>query len=37
MGKHKIMKLVTFRTEESIKESMKSMGESKNGWRKQEH
>jgi len=34
MRKHESIKMVTFRTEESMK---KSMDESKNGWRKQEH
>ena len=37
MVKNESMRLVTFTTEESTEKSKKSMEESKNGWRKQEH
>jgi hypothetical protein len=36
MTKHESIKMVTIKTKESMEELMKSMDESKNGWRKQE-
>jgi len=37
MRKHESIMMVTFRTEELMEESMKSIDKSKNGWRKQDH